>query len=220
MPLPLAIPLITGALGLGASIWGAHKGAQGHRRAADQMQGMYNDAAAQRRRAQGQADASRNQYMQALQGFDPRRYMNEALRGDVGVINRAHQGAFTNLQASNNSRGLLRSPIGQDHLMKDYNQRLADAMSQRSFQAAGLDQQRVGMYGNLYQGDQGQANEYMNAMYGFGNARAAAAAGQGDAWAQALGGAGGALMGFGGESLGYTQHGMTPEQRKKWRAGR
>lgn len=202
MAIPLAIPLIMGAVGAGASLWGARKGAQGQRRARQHLSGMQQQAQQQYGAAQGRADDSRNQFMSAIQGFDPDAYMQRALSGDITAAHRAlGEGQMQN-RSTLNARGLLRSPIGNSRLMNGFSNQLAEAFANRSMQAAELQRSKVGMYQSMFGADQGQANQYQNAIWGMGNAQANSYAGQGDAWAQALGGIGGGMMGMGAGMYG------------------
>lgn len=199
----MVLPLVLGGIGAGLGLWGAKKGADAHGRAAAGIDRMRREFGGDYRMANQRMGASRNMFQSAIEGYDPEAYANRALSGQIPMLNDALAGNQARNRASLNSRGLLRSPIGNDRLMRDYNRQLANTVNSTAMQYGQMAGQRTGMFGQLYGMDANQRNASMGAYAGMGMQHANAIAGQGDAWAQALGGIGGGLMGMGGSMYQY-----------------
>lgn len=228
MALPL---LIGGGMMLGGAIAGAiggRKARKGANRAAGQYNQMAQDAQRRHSAAQGQANESRNMYMDAArgvqnydpmqyhQGFDPRAYAAQAGGAMTADALDQMQLSLRGNDIANRARG-FNSPAGGANIERNTMSQLARGLSGLSMQAAGMQNdiysqanqmkfnalnQGAGMIGNIYGQDVGQSNMFYDAATGLRasgiDARNRGAQAAAGAWGQV----GGSLMGLGGTIAG------------------
>jgi len=185
------------AAGLGSAALGAWQSHRAGRSAERGMNQMSQEAERRRRQQEAQAQQSRGLYQSAVQGFDPQQYMQQAAGSAFndlsGQFNQANAQRMTGL----NSRGLFGSNLGGNRQQVQFNDALANRLAGLSMNAAGMEQQRQGMLGNIYGMDQGYQRSLQDDVWGMRGAglqqRAMSGASAGQGWGQL----GGTLLGAG-----------------------
>jgi hypothetical protein len=100
---------------------------------------------------------SRQRYQSAIDDFDPRAYMKEAAGAQISDLGEQFGQAEGQRRVAANRSGFINSGGGIGALNRDFSGRLARALSGLSLQTAGLQQNKVGMQGDLYGDDRAYA---------------------------------------------------------------
>lgn len=104
-----------------------------------------------------QAATSRSRYQGALDAYDPQAFMKQAAESQISDLGEQYGQAEGQRRIAANRSGFINSGGGIGAQTRDFNTRLARALSGLSLQTAQLQQNKVGMQGDLYSGDVNQA---------------------------------------------------------------
>lgn len=111
------------------------------------------------------AAGSRSQYLSSLEGFDPRAYLADAAGSAYSGLQEQMGQATANRRQSLARRGLFGADLGAGRQQKDFSSRLAQALASLSMEAGGMEQRRQGMIGDVYRGDQQNAQVQQGQYY-------------------------------------------------------
>lgn len=104
-----------------------------------------------------QAVESRGRYQGALDAYDPQAYMREAAGATISDLDEQFGQAEGQRRVQAQRTGFINSGGGTGALNRDFSTRLARALSSLSLQTAGLQQNKLGMQGDIYGGDVNRA---------------------------------------------------------------
>jgi hypothetical protein len=103
------------------------------------------------------ADATRAQYVDRLNNFDPAKFLHEQTAAVLADEGEAFLGAEGDRMQSLNQRGIFGANLGGAQSKRDLNTRVARSIAQGAFQTAGLEQNRIQQFGSLYGSDAARA---------------------------------------------------------------
>lgn len=127
---------------------------------------LINRAREGERGAMRTAANSRNRFSDALYGFSPMQYMQQAGGSIFSSLSEQFGREESARRAGMNRAGMLRSGIGNADALNSFNERLARAIAGLSMQGGQMEQERIGMMGGLYNTDLNQQNRFYDAATG------------------------------------------------------
>lgn len=122
-----------------------------------------------------QAAESRNRYTSLLEGFNPQDYMKQAAGSVAADLGEAYNQGEGQRRLAAQRSGFINSGGGTGALQRDFSGRLARALAGLSLQTAGMEQNRISSFGDVYGTDRGYAEgSRMNSLDMLAGARDAA----------------------------------------------
>jgi hypothetical protein len=109
-----------------------------------------------------QAAQSRGRYQGALDSYDPQAYMQQAAQANASQLGEMYNQGEGQRRVAAQRSGFINSGAGIGALNRDFSSRLAQTLGTLSLQTAGLQQNKLGMQGDLYGNDVNQAEGARN----------------------------------------------------------
>lgn len=124
-------------------------------------QPMINQTRRRSRAADRDAGASRNQFQDAVTGFDPSAYLRESAEGQFNQFRGQLNEDMADLRGSQVGLGRLNTGFAtedEDRMVRTGMDRLNNQLMGNAMQAGGMEQRRQGMMGDMYRADRGRAD--------------------------------------------------------------